>query len=98
MGHAKHSDASERELECDGLSEVCDDGAWTGTGRKCKDETTYVTHYALLVMFCVLMDYFFFGRAAPWYTNPQTEAFCRMLELENKINPPPPGVSPTPGH
>jgi len=25
----------------------------------------------------------------PWYTNPQTEAFCAMLELENKINPPP---------
>lgn len=26
---------------------------------------------------------------APWYTNPQTEAFCAMLEIENKINPPP---------
>jgi hypothetical protein len=26
---------------------------------------------------------------APWYANPQTEAFCRMLELDNKINPPP---------
>jgi lariat debranching enzyme len=26
---------------------------------------------------------------APWYTNPQTEAFCRMLDLENKINPHP---------
>ncbi|EGN99421.1 hypothetical protein SERLA73DRAFT_182390 [Serpula lacrymans var. lacrymans S7.3] len=25
----------------------------------------------------------------PWYTNPQTTAFCDMLELENKINPPP---------
>jgi len=23
----------------------------------------------------------------PCYTNPQTEAFCRMLDLENKINP-----------
>ncbi|TFK37734.1 lariat debranching enzyme, C-terminal domain-containing protein [Crucibulum laeve] len=30
----------------------------------------------------------------PWYTNPQTEAFCRMLQIENKINPPPPGVKP----
>lgn len=28
-------------------------------------------------------------RPAPWYTNPQTEAFCQMLELENKINAPP---------
>ncbi|CAO1629331.1 unnamed protein product [Parajaminaea phylloscopi] len=26
----------------------------------------------------------------PWYTNPQTEALCRWLEVENKINPPPP--------
>lgn len=26
---------------------------------------------------------------APWYTNPQTEAFCGMLELENKVNPVP---------
>ena len=24
-----------------------------------------------------------------WYTNPQTEAFCAMLGLENKINPAP---------
>ncbi|KAF8069261.1 lariat debranching enzyme, C-terminal domain-containing protein [Lyophyllum atratum] len=28
-----------------------------------------------------------------WYTNPQTEAFCKMLEIPNKINPPPKGVS-----
>jgi lariat debranching enzyme len=27
--------------------------------------------------------------SAPWYTNPQTEAFCAMLHLDNKINPPP---------
>ncbi|TDL18927.1 DBR1-domain-containing protein [Rickenella mellea] len=26
----------------------------------------------------------------PWYTNPQTVAFCAMLEIDNKINPPPP--------
>ncbi|KAF9234255.1 lariat debranching enzyme, C-terminal domain-containing protein [Melanogaster broomeanus] len=25
----------------------------------------------------------------PWYTNPQTAAFCDMLGIENKINPPP---------
>ena len=25
--------------------------------------------------------------AAPAYTNPQTEAFCTMLQIENKINP-----------
>lgn len=25
--------------------------------------------------------------AAPWYTNPQTAAFCSMLGIENKINP-----------
>ncbi|KAF8598289.1 DBR1-domain-containing protein, partial [Ceratobasidium sp. AG-I] len=25
----------------------------------------------------------------PQYQNPQTEAFCKMLELENKVNPPP---------
>jgi lariat debranching enzyme len=24
---------------------------------------------------------------ASWYTNPQTEAFCALLGLENKINP-----------
>ncbi|GLB42488.1 putative lariat debranching enzyme, C-terminal domain [Lyophyllum shimeji] len=33
----------------------------------------------------------------PWYTNPQTEAFCGMLEIPNKINPPPKGgKTPTP--
>ncbi|KAG8713856.1 hypothetical protein FRC08_012722 [Ceratobasidium sp. 394] len=25
----------------------------------------------------------------PWYTNAQTEAFCAMLGLENRVNPPP---------
>ncbi|KAF7981363.1 hypothetical protein HWV62_33829 [Athelia sp. TMB] len=25
----------------------------------------------------------------PWYTNPQTEAFCKMIGVPNKINPPP---------
>jgi lariat debranching enzyme len=25
----------------------------------------------------------------PWYTNPQTEALCEMLELRNKVNPVP---------
>ncbi|KIK77509.1 hypothetical protein PAXRUDRAFT_834962 [Paxillus rubicundulus Ve08.2h10] len=25
----------------------------------------------------------------PWYTNPQTVAFCDMLGIENRINPPP---------
>jgi len=29
---------------------------------------------------------------ASWYTNPQTVAFCEMLGIENKINPPPPGM------
>ena len=28
---------------------------------------------------------------APWYTNPQTEAFCNLIGVENKVNPPPPG-------
>lgn len=37
---------------------------------------------------------FFSIYLAPWYTNPQTEAFCNMLQLENKINPPPAGVIP----
>lgn len=27
---------------------------------------------------------------APWYTNSQTVAFCDMIGVENKINPPPP--------
>jgi hypothetical protein len=27
---------------------------------------------------------------APWYTNPQTVALCSLLEIENRINPPPP--------
>lgn len=30
-----------------------------------------------------------FFPAAPWYTNPQTEALCAMLEIENKVNPVP---------
>ncbi|KDR74528.1 hypothetical protein GALMADRAFT_250535 [Galerina marginata CBS 339.88] len=29
------------------------------------------------------------GQQPPWYTNPQTEAFCGMLDVPNKINPPP---------
>ncbi|KAL7424918.1 lariat debranching enzyme [Cryptotrichosporon argae] len=29
------------------------------------------------------------GAADAWYTNPQTEAFCGMLRIENKINPAP---------
>jgi lariat debranching enzyme len=24
-----------------------------------------------------------------WYTNPQTEALCAMIQIENKINPVP---------
>ncbi|KAH8117651.1 hypothetical protein DFH11DRAFT_1724631 [Phellopilus nigrolimitatus] len=31
-------------------------------------------------------------RPPPWYTNPQTEAFCGLLQLENKVNPVPKGV------
>ncbi|KAF8966394.1 lariat debranching enzyme, C-terminal domain-containing protein [Flammula alnicola] len=31
-------------------------------------------------------------RQPPWFTNPQTEAFCRMLDIPNKINPPPAAV------
>jgi len=30
------------------------------------------------------------GSPSAWYTNPQTEAFCGMLGLENKVNPRPP--------
>jgi hypothetical protein len=29
---------------------------------------------------------------AAWYTNPQTEAFCALLEIENKVNPVPTNV------
>ncbi|KAG5639606.1 hypothetical protein H0H81_010808 [Sphagnurus paluster] len=28
----------------------------------------------------------------PWYTNPQTISFCAMLEIPNKVNPPPAGL------
>ncbi|KZP27058.1 DBR1-domain-containing protein [Athelia psychrophila] len=28
-----------------------------------------------------------------WYTNPQTEAFCQMIGVPNKINPPPVGLA-----
>jgi len=41
----------------------------------------------------------FKGRNYPqpsWYTNPQTVAFCNMLGIENKINPPPPNDSAKP--
>jgi lariat debranching enzyme len=34
----------------------------------------------------------------PWYTNPQTEAFCAMLDLDNKINPPPAKAKPVTSH
>ncbi|TFK74614.1 DBR1-domain-containing protein [Pluteus cervinus] len=30
----------------------------------------------------------------PWYTNPQTEALCLLLDIPNKINPPPRSVPP----
>ncbi len=35
-----------------------------------------------------------------WYTNPQTEAFCRFIGVENKINPRPPAFAapPQPGY
>lgn len=26
---------------------------------------------------------------ASWFTNPQTEAFCALIEVENKVNPVP---------
>lgn len=29
--------------------------------------------------------------AASWYTNPQTEALCALLQIDNRINPVPPG-------
>lgn len=29
--------------------------------------------------------------AASWYTNPQTEAFCDLLDIPNQINPVPAG-------
>ncbi|KZV99020.1 DBR1-domain-containing protein [Exidia glandulosa HHB12029] len=29
------------------------------------------------------------GMQPPWYTNPQTEAFARLLGVTNKVNPPP---------
>lgn len=32
----------------------------------------------------------FHDRTGSWYTNPQTEAFCEMLGLTNKVNPIPP--------
>jgi len=38
------------------------------------------------------------GSATAWYTNPQTEAFCGMLGIENKINPAPPAPAPAPIH
>ena len=28
---------------------------------------------------------------ASWYTNPQTEAFCRLIDIPNQINPIPEG-------
>ena len=31
------------------------------------------------------------GSTASWYTNPQTEALCKLLGIENKINPMPAG-------
>lgn len=33
-----------------------------------------------------------------WYTNPQTEAFCRFIGVENKINPRPKGFPPVHPH
>lgn len=31
---------------------------------------------------------------APWYTNPQTVAFCSFIGLKNQINAPPPDTPP----
>ncbi|CED82393.1 RNA lariat debranching enzyme [Phaffia rhodozyma] len=36
------------------------------------------------------------GGPAAWYTNPQTLAFCTMLQIENKINPVPAGFEAPP--
>lgn len=41
---------------------------------------------SLVALFCT----------AAWYTNPQTIAFCDMLQIPNKINPFPPGFVPPP--
>jgi hypothetical protein len=35
-----------------------------------------------------------FGVAVSWYTNPQTEAFARLLQVANKVNPVPEGMAP----
>ena len=35
-----------------------------------------------ILKLCILLS-------ANWFTNPQTEAFCNMLGLDNKINPKP---------
>lgn len=31
----------------------------------------------------------FFISLVMWYTNPQTEAFCQLIGVENKVNPVP---------
>jgi len=33
--------------------------------------------------------------SASWYTNPQTEALTQLLQIPNKVNPVPPGVTPS---
>lgn len=35
-----------------------------------------------------------FDVAVSWYTNPQTEAFARLLQIPNKVNPVPAGTAP----
>ena len=104
MGQESCSQQQKREFfasesghkRCRRLSSFCDDSSWAWVRRRRHISTTWVClSFSLLgSAFCgsmVLTSLPNFPLIAPWYTNPQTVAFCGMLELENKINPPPVG-------
>lgn len=55
-------------------------------------QRSYLSDYLQIIMMTYTRPCMASICAAPWYTNPQTEALCRMLEIENKINPVPKGM------
>ena len=51
-----------------------------------RPETRSLTFDLFVCFFFLLCVVSVFIHQAPWYANPQTDAFCAMLELENKIH------------
>lgn len=72
------------------LPDLCDDSPHTNLGLGMKLGWQRFNNVGIELLF-VYLDFVFTLETAPWDTNPQTdsEAFCAMLEITNKINPSP---------